>query len=225
MVYAEVLASTVRPCPPDSHTSKHSVPGNGTHSTSGPAVAVEVAGEGQEVVRIVLRIEGLPRPILVPLLEIRAFEPERAGDDVHLAVAVEVAVVGALGVELVGEAQLLEGVALGQRGRLWRAAAGLGAGARTGWAAPAWALDAAGPGWACRPCPTIRAQADQPPPPWVILSMSSLVPFLSLIGAVSWSATVAAVDVVAVNHRAVQPGLDAVVAAQQQGGVAVLRAR
>ena len=48
-------------------------------------------------------------------LEIGAFIPERAGDDVHFAVVIEVAEVCAFAPELVGELDFLEGVDFFQR--------------------------------------------------------------------------------------------------------------
>ena len=73
-----------------------------------PAVAVEVADEGQEVVRVAVGIKGLGRIDLVLLLEVGALVPVGPGHHVQLAVIVEVAVVGPFAEELFAEREFLE---------------------------------------------------------------------------------------------------------------------
>ena len=96
-----------------------------------PAVLVEIMSEREKIVRVFVfhsqraletfdgllggvgrfAFEGLGgRIIFMPLCEIRSFIPIRAGDDVGLAVAIEVAERRAFAPELVGELGLLEGV-------------------------------------------------------------------------------------------------------------------
>lgn len=87
-----------------------------------PAVGVEVVGEREEVVGVAEGVEGLGRVVLVPLLELRAREPERPGDDVGRAILVEVADAGPLGEEplvepLLRERDPLRGGGLGAAGR------------------------------------------------------------------------------------------------------------
>ena len=58
-----------------------------------------------------LTFEGFSgRIVLVTLLEIRAFIPEWAGDDIHLPIFVEVTVKSAFGPELVRDLNLVKGV-------------------------------------------------------------------------------------------------------------------
>ncbi len=97
----------------------------------GPAVSIDIVGESQEAVGVgVVGAQGafeagdglggavragafeagIGGPDLVPLLEIRPFIPEGAGNHVHISVVVEVGKSRPLGPELVGEAHFLEGV-------------------------------------------------------------------------------------------------------------------
>ena len=73
-----------------------------------PAVAVEVAGEGQEVVRVAVGIDGHGRVDFVLDLEVGAFVPIGPGHHVELAIVVEVAAVGPFAEELVAERDLFE---------------------------------------------------------------------------------------------------------------------
>ena len=72
------------------------------------AVAVEVVDIGEEVLGIAAWLRDLDGHVLVFLGEVRALEPPWAGHNVHLPVLVEVAVIRAFGVELVGQLKLLE---------------------------------------------------------------------------------------------------------------------
>lgn len=95
-----------------------------------PAIAIDVEGEGEEVVGVfVLLAEGafeagdgdrfaggvggfegmVGGTIFVADFEIRAFIPKGAGGDVHVAVVVEIRVVGAFAPELVGQLDFAEG--------------------------------------------------------------------------------------------------------------------
>src|ERR1035441_6279086 len=107
------------------------LPGKAIHQHVRPAVAVEVVSESEETIRIgvvhpqralearhrlfhavgLLALEGGVGGIdFVPLLEIRPFIPVSAGDDIHLAVVIEIADSRAFGPELVGSPDLLEAV-------------------------------------------------------------------------------------------------------------------
>jgi hypothetical protein len=56
----------------------------------GPAVAVDVGGPEEEAVRVPVRIEGVRLADLVHRLEVGRLVPQRAGDHVLVAVAVEI---------------------------------------------------------------------------------------------------------------------------------------
>ena len=83
--------------------------GEGHVEHVGPAVAVEIARVGEEIVGVAVRIVGLGLVNLVADLEIGPLVPIRPGHDVQLAVLVEIGVIGPFGVELVAEHQLFEG--------------------------------------------------------------------------------------------------------------------
>ena len=73
-----------------------------------PAVGIEVVHEGEEVVRVVGCRERRWRIQLARARELGTRIPERAGDDVHVAVAVEVAVGSPFAQELVTQLLLVE---------------------------------------------------------------------------------------------------------------------
>ena len=79
------------------------VAGESEHEHIGPAVFVEVGRVGEEVLGIAARVHRLAVVDLVARFEFRAFPPVGAIDDVVLAVLVEVAGGGALGVEFIDE--------------------------------------------------------------------------------------------------------------------------
>jgi hypothetical protein len=62
-------------------------------------VGVEIVNIGEEVIRVPLDAEGLGRVERLLLLEGRSLPPEWPGDDVRLAVAIDVADCGSLGVK------------------------------------------------------------------------------------------------------------------------------
>ncbi len=78
-----------------------------------PSVARDVAHVGEEVLGIVLWVEGLGGVVLEPLLEVRPAEPQAARDDVHVPVLVQVRRVGPLAEELLRERRLLPSHGLG----------------------------------------------------------------------------------------------------------------
>src|SRR6185503_20429751 len=92
-----------------------------------PAVAVEVAREGEEVVRVSARIEALRRIDLALRREVWAAVPVRPGDHVGESVAIEIGEARALAQEVGAERQALAETLLcarattrdenGQRGR------------------------------------------------------------------------------------------------------------
>ena len=94
-----------------------------------PAVAVDVEGESEEIFRVAIpdaqraleavnggffpggvgRFEGmLGRPVWVAYFEIRAFVPERPGNDVRVAVVVEIGEIGPLAPELIRDLDFAE---------------------------------------------------------------------------------------------------------------------
>src|SRR5262249_28682923 len=74
----------------------------------GTSIAVEVANELEEVVRVAVGVEGDGRVDLVLLRERGPFVPVRAAHDVGDAIAVEVAVARALGQKFRGQDYLPE---------------------------------------------------------------------------------------------------------------------
>ena len=83
-----------------------------------PAVAVDVGHEGDEVVGVFVRVEILRGVNLVPRLEVGAGVPEGAIDGIDMAVVVDVANAGALGVKVFRELDLREASAAGRFGSL-----------------------------------------------------------------------------------------------------------
>jgi hypothetical protein len=66
-----------------------------------PAVAIHVVGECQKVLRVHIDVKRLRRVKLKPLGKIRPRVPIRAGDNIHLPVPVEVAVIRPLAKKLI----------------------------------------------------------------------------------------------------------------------------
>ena len=83
-----------------------------------PAVAVDVGHEGDEVVGVFVRVEILRGVNLVPRLEVGAGVPEGAIDGIDMAVVVDVANAGALGVKVFRELNLREASAASRFGSL-----------------------------------------------------------------------------------------------------------
>ncbi|OQB90237.1 MAG: hypothetical protein BWX84_02005 [Verrucomicrobia bacterium ADurb.Bin118] len=181
-----------------------------------PSVAVEIAGVGQKVVRIVFRIKGLDRTVFVPFDKVRAFKPKRPGHDVQFAVTIEVAVIRALGVKLISKPQFF--IVVARRQRRWfggrrcgrggcgghrsgRRRQGLQSGDRS-----AVSADQSRPGR-----PSAAALGDFEPQRVGALAQANRNHVL--IG------HVAPVHIVAVNHLIIEPSFHAVVAANQEQGI------
>src|SRR3954451_21022440 len=73
-----------------------------------PAVMIDIVRKCEEVFGILRDVKWHSFVVFVPLGELRAGVPIWTGDDVHYAVVIEVAEVGALAEKLIGELSLLE---------------------------------------------------------------------------------------------------------------------
>src|SRR5688572_11642673 len=71
-----------------------------------PLIAVEIVRPGEKVVGVSVDVERVTVVVHKPLSEPRPGIPERPGDDIHGAVAIDVAKVRAFTEELVGELRL-----------------------------------------------------------------------------------------------------------------------
>ena len=183
-----------------------------------PTVAVAVPGVGQEIVGVILGFVRLHGTILVTHGEIWSLEPERSRHDVELPVAVEVTEIRALGIELIGEAELFEVVARRQlrgNGR-WRRLERLGRhGRRARWRQhpQSWNRLA------------VRSHDARPGGPTAAALRDLQHEFVGAFGQPDWGLVlirhVAAIHVVGMNDFPVQPSLHAVVGAEQQKRVGV----
>ena len=186
-----------------------------------PAIPIEVGGVGQKIVRVIFWIKDRGGTQFVFRFEIRPFKPERTRHHIHRSVLVEVAERRAFRVEQVGQAQLLKGIALRQhsghrhRSRLGRGRGDWQLGSALRFDAQTRDGQAVGAHDSGAGHPTTATLGDFEP--------ELVGSFLEINQSHVLVRHHAAVNVVAENQRAIQPGFHAVVAPEQQRRLAVLR--